>query len=57
VRGSPILDRYKDIDQKPLASIDKSKQVFVGQPPAPFQDHPLEAGTRFVATRALCVCA
>jgi hypothetical protein len=44
VRGSPILDRYKDIDQKPLASIDRSKQVFVGQPPAPFQDHPLEAG-------------
>ncbi|ELR24645.1 uncharacterized protein ACA1_172710, partial [Acanthamoeba castellanii str. Neff] len=43
VRGSPILDRYKDIDQKPLASIDRSKQVFVGQPPAPFQDHPLEA--------------
>jgi hypothetical protein len=48
VRGSPILDRYKDIDQKPLASIDRSKQLFVGQPPAPFQDHPLEEGKKTV---------
>jgi len=44
VRDAAIIERYKALDQKPLASIDRSRQNFVGQRPTFFQDHPLESG-------------
>ncbi|KAL6050118.1 Trafficking protein particle complex subunit 11, variant 2 [Balamuthia mandrillaris] len=46
IRGSPLYTQYQDTESFSLVGIDHSRQKYVGQVPAVFQNHPLESGAQ-----------